>query len=209
MYLDSFLRSQFGQPSGWIGGLCMGPLLNIANAHLVNVSIALLDPRPTDTILDIGFGGGNSLVALAAKAPRGRITGVDYSREMVDHAAGLIAEKGLQARVRVEWGDVAKLPFRAGTFHKVLSVNSLYYWPDLAGSLRQIARVPKRGGRCAAGFRSSASLRPLTHGWEGFWLYEPEEFAGIMSQNGFDIQRVEHRDQWQVLDTVVVVGKRR
>ena len=208
MYVDTLLRSQFGKPSGLFGALFMGPILNLWNTRLVNAAIDLLDPQPKDTVLDIGFGGGFSLVALAAKAPRAKIVGVDYSREMVETAARLVRDKKLDARVSVRWGDVAKLPFRAGMFHTVLTVNSLYYWPDLTASLREVARVMKPGGSLAAGFRSAASLRPLTRDWEGFWLYEPQQFAGIMRDAGFEVLRVEHRDQWQVLDTVVVVGRK-
>jgi SAM-dependent methyltransferase len=208
MYVDTLLRSQFGKPSGLFGALFMGPILNLSNARLVNAAVELLDPRPKDAVLDIGFGGGLSLLALAAKAPQAKVVGVDYSNEMVDAAARLVRDKKLDARVSVKWGDVAKLPFRAGTFHKVLTVNSLYYWPDLIASLREVARVMKPGGRLAAGFRSAASLRPLTRNWEGFWLYEPREFAGIMREAGFEVLRVEHRDQWHVLDTVVVVGQK-
>lgn len=208
MYVDTLLRSQFGKPSGLFGALFMGPILNLSNARLVNAAVELLDPRPKDAVLDIGFGGGLSLFALAAKAPQAKVVGVDYSNEMVEAADRHVRDKKLDARVSVRWGDVAKLPFRAGTFHKVLTVNSLYYWPDLIASLREVARVMKPGGRLAAGFRSPASLRPLTRDWEGFWLYEPQQFAGIMRKAGFEVLRVEHRDQWQVLDTVVVVGQK-
>jgi len=208
MYLDNLLRSQFGKPSGLFGAFFMGPLLNLSNTRLVDAAVELLDPRPKDTVLDIGFGGGLSLVALAARAPRARIIGVDYSREMVDAAGRLVRANQLDAHVTVKWGDVADLPFRAGRFHKVLTVNSLYYWPDLIGSLREVARVMKPGGRLAAGFRSAASLGPLTRDWEGFHLYQPREFAHIMRKAGFEVLRVEHRDQGQVLDTVVVVGRK-
>ena len=208
MYGDTLLRSQFGKPSGLFGALVMGPILNLSNTRLVNAAVEALAPRPKDSILDIGFGGGLSLTTLAARAPRARIVGVDYSREMVAAAARMLCEKGLDARVSVKWGDVAKLPFRAGTFHRVLTVNSLYYWPDLAGSLREVARVMLPGGRVAAAFRSAASLGPLTRGWKDFRLYEPLEFAGILRRAGFKVLRVEHRDTWQVFDTVVVLGEK-
>ncbi len=209
MLVDTLLRSQFGKPSGLFGKLLMGPILNFANERLVNTAIDLLEPGARDTVLDIGFGGGYSLAAMANRVTRGKIVGVDYSREMVDSASRLIQDKRLDGRVSVQWGDVAKLPFPSGTFHKVLTVNSLYYWPDLAGSFREIARVMRRRGRIAAGFRSAQSLGPLTRGWEGFSLYEPGELADIMRQAPFDVLRVEHRDRWWVFDTVVVIGRRR
>ena len=108
MYGDTLLRSQFGKPSGWFGALFMGPILNLSNTRLVNAAVALLDPRPKDAILDIGFGGGLSLVSLAARAPQAKIVGVDYSREMVEAASRMLRDKKLQARVLVKWGDVAK-----------------------------------------------------------------------------------------------------
>lgn len=209
MYVDTLLRSQFGKPSGLWGTLFMGPILNLANMPLVDRAVELLDPHPKDVVLDIGFGGGYSLVTLGSKVPHGKIVGVDYSREMVEAAARLIHEKRLDTRVHVKWGDVADLPFRAGTFHKALTVNSLYYWPNLKASLREVARVLKRRGRIAAGFRSAASLGPLTRDWKGFSLYEPRQFADILHDAGFEVLRVDHRSQWQVLDTVVVVGERR
>jgi len=209
MYVDTLLRSQFGKPSGLFGAWFMRPILNLANAWLVDAAIELLDPQARDRILDIGFGGGHSLLALARKASRARVVGVDYSREMVEAAARMIREKQLTARLSVRWGDVARLPFRAGIFDKVLTVNSLYYWRDLEASLREVSRVMKPGGRLAAGFRSPDSLRAITRGWDAFSLYEPREVARIMRRAGFHVARVEHRDQGRALDTVVVLGEKR
>ncbi|MGA3043422.1 MAG: methyltransferase type 11, partial [Bryobacteraceae bacterium] len=62
MYVDTLLRSQFGKPSGLFGALFMGPILNLSNTRLVNAAVELLDPQPSDTVLDIGFGGGLSLL---------------------------------------------------------------------------------------------------------------------------------------------------
>lgn len=207
MFVDTLLRSQFGRPSGWFGSVVMAPVQNVANVRLVDAAIELLDPKPSDTVLDIGFGGGYSLRALSAKVTRGKVTGVDCSREMARGASRMLRQRGLDARVSARWGDVADLPFPRAAFHKVLTVNSLYYWPDLPASLHELARVMKPRGRVAVAFRSPKSLRPLTRGWEDFRLYEPEQVARFMRAAGFDVLRVEHRDQWWVLDTVVVLGR--
>jgi len=207
-YLDTLLRSQLGRPSGLFGSLLVVPFLNLTNRSLVNAAIDLLAPAPRHAVLDVGFGGSPSLWKLAARVPRGKVTGVDYSRDMVRHAAERIREKGLESRVRVEWGDVAHLPFRSATFDRVLSINSLYYWPDLEAGMRELARVLKRRGRLALGCHSPESLWPFTREWEDFWAYEPQELADHMQEAGFAVRRVEHRDRWQLFDTVVVVGER-
>jgi ubiquinone/menaquinone biosynthesis C-methylase UbiE len=185
----------------------MAPVLNAANVRLVDTAIELLDPKPNDTVLDIGFGGGYSLRAVAARVTRGKVTGVDYSREMVRGASRMIQQRGLGDRVSARWGDVANLPFPRAAFHKVLTVNSLYYWPHPFASLEELSRVMKPRGRIAVAFRSPKSLRPLTRGWKDFRLYEPEEVAALMRRAGLDVLRVEHRDQSWVLDTVVVLGR--
>jgi arsenite methyltransferase len=207
-YLDTLLRSQLGHPSGWFGSLVVVPFLNLTNRSLVNAAVELLATDPQHVVLDVGFGGGHSLWKMAGRVPHGKVIGVDYSRDMVEQAAQRIREKGLEARVQVEWGDVAHLPFRAGTFDRVLSINSLYYWPDLGSALAELARVLKRHGRLALGCHSPQTLWPFTREWEDFWLYEPQELAARMQEAGFHALRVEHRDRWQLFDTVVVVGER-
>lgn len=208
-YIDTLLRSQLGKPSGLLGAWVVAPLLNLGNIRLVSTAVELLDPHSDDAVLDVGFGGGASLWAMAKKVPRGKVVGVDYSRDMVESAERVIRQKRMHPRVRVKWGDVADLPFRAGTFDRVLTINSLYYWPDLMAALREIARVLKRHGRLAIGFHSPAGLRPFTSGWDDFSLYEPPELAGRLREARFDVLRVENRDWWLWFDTAVVVAQRR
>ena len=105
---------------------------------LIRATIDLLAPKPTDVILDIGFGGGYSLMCLAEKVTRGKIIGVDYSHEMVEAAAKLVKSRKWTPRVSARWGDVTNLRFGPGRFDKVISVNGVYlYSPDAAGSLRR------------------------------------------------------------------------
>jgi len=207
MYFTSLLRNQFGSPSGPLGSHWIAPLMNIANLRLIRTSIQLLAPKPADTVLDVGFGGGASLVALSRQVTAGKVIGVDYSRDMVKDATALIQRRGLEANVSVTWGDVAHLPLADGSVDKILSCNSLYYWPDIRASLLELKRVLRPGGKVALGFRSARSLRPFEFAWRGFLVYEPEEMAALLRQAGFEIVHVEHRDRWQIPDMVVVVAQ--
>ncbi len=208
MCFDSMLRTQFGMPSGLVGTTIMRPLLNLANKRLMDAAIELLDVRVRDKVLDVGFGGGYSLFALAQRANRGRVTGLDYSHDMVDAAGQEIAHRNLQNRILVQHGSVMALPFQEAAFDKVLTVNSIYYWPQLLAGLRELARVLKRCGGLAIGFRPPITLRPFTSGWQAFHLFEPEEVAECMRRAGITAVRIERRDEWLPLDGVVVAGKK-
>jgi ubiquinone/menaquinone biosynthesis C-methylase UbiE len=207
MCLSCFLRSQFGSPSGLFGSLFVAPFLNATNMAFIRTSVELLGLKPDDRVLDIGFGGGYSLLALAERIPNGQVVGVDHSRDMVDAAASLIRARKLQARIRVRWGNVVKLPFAARTFDKVFTVNTIYYWPDLSLGLREITRVLKPGGRLMVGFRSPASLRLVTLAWDNFKRYEPQEVAAAMRNVGFRLLRVEHPTLSQTPDDLVLMGE--
>lgn len=209
MILENPLRAQFGRPSGLFGSLFIAPLLNFANMPLMNLAVELLAPEPQDEVLDVGFGGGHTLVELARRVTRGQITGVDYSPDMVSRAGDLIARYHLESRVTLQCADVAELPFARGTFDKALAVSTVYYWPDVGRGLRELARVLKPHGRIAVGFHSRSNLRLFTLGWDRFTLYDPKEFARILEKAGFSEIEIEHRDRWQILDSVVVTGRRR
>ena len=60
----------------------------------------------------------------------------------------LAAARGkLGAAVPLAGADVARLPFRAGSFDAVVSSSSLHYWPRPDAALAEIARVLRPGGR--------------------------------------------------------------
>jgi arsenite methyltransferase len=206
MYFTDLLRTQFSRPSGALGSRFFGPFMNVANWRHIQTSIRLLAPEAGDTVLDVGFGGGTSLVTLSRLA--GKVIGVDCSRDMVRDAGALVRRRQLDSKVSVHWGDVAHLTLPDASVDKILSCNSLHYWPDIGACLQELKRVLKPGGRLALGFRSATCLRPFEFAWRGFLVYEPQEMAALLRQAGFDVVHVEHRDWWRIPDMVVVIASK-
>ena len=120
-----------------------------------------LDIAQGDHVLDIGCGHGRSLTELAARAPRGRIVGVDPSELMVEIAKQQNRSLIEAARVDVVLCSVESLPFPDDMFDKAQCVHVLYFWNDIETSLREIARVLKPGGRLGLLFRTSADLKAI------------------------------------------------
>ena len=139
---------QCRKPAGWPGRLVLW-LMNRSHAGLTDWGLSHLRIEPSFTILDVGCGGGRTIRALAAAAPRGKVYGVDYSAASVAASRRANAESIAAGRVDVQQGSVSRLAFTDGTFDVVTAVETHYYWPDLVTDLREILRVLKPGGRLA------------------------------------------------------------
>ena len=99
--------------------------------------------HPQLAILDVGCGPGDLASLLADRQPGARVVGLDISPAMVELAR---ARDGAAGRLRFEIGDVAGLPFDAGSFDVVVSTLSLHHWPDPGAGFAEIARVLRPNG---------------------------------------------------------------
>ena len=141
-----YLDGQYRQPSGligrWIGGR-MARQHQPENLWTVN----LLDVQPNDHILEIGFGPGIAVEAVAQRVTNGLVAGVDFSPTMVALASQRNAAAIRARRVDLRCGDAAQLPFADAAFDTAYSIHSIYFWANPALALREIHRVLKRNGR--------------------------------------------------------------
>ena len=206
MGLAHFLSEQARKPSGWFGRFVMPWLFNRFNDRINDLAIAALDVRPADTVLDIGFGGGYSLPRLVQRASGGKVHGVDFSEPMVLQAEHRFAELIRQGRLELRVGDVRALPYMDGSMHKVLTVNTIYFWPDPIENLREIRRVMKAGGRLIVAFRSRHTMERARALVQGFTLYEPDAVPPLLREAGFRDVTVHRHDPNKTMDANLAVG---
>jgi 2-polyprenyl-3-methyl-5-hydroxy-6-metoxy-1,4-benzoquinol methylase len=105
---------------------------------LVSSILALAEPRPGASILDLGCGRGHLLGLLAARGFR--IAGADSSPESVRAAQAAVASVDPD-RIRV--GDLSAIPFEAGTFDVVVLIETIEHVrpEDLTSLLEEVRRV--------------------------------------------------------------------
>jgi ubiquinone/menaquinone biosynthesis C-methylase UbiE len=105
--------------------------------------------RPGVAVLDLASGTGHPGIALAHRVtPSGSVMLTDLSPPMLDVARARLAKEGL-ANVAFEVADAHRLPFADASFDAITCRLGIMYFTDLAGALREIARVLKPGGRVA------------------------------------------------------------
>jgi sarcosine/dimethylglycine N-methyltransferase len=109
---------------------------------------ALLRPRASDNLLDIGCGIGGPARWIAAKFGC-CVTGVDLTPEFCVAARELNAATGLADRVRILHGSALALPVADGSFDRAYSQAVLMNVSDKRGFSHEAFRILRPGGLLA------------------------------------------------------------
>jgi SAM-dependent methyltransferase len=138
--------TQARKPDKWFGRI-FARMMNRGHDAMTDWGLCHATIESRFKILDVGCGGGRTIEKLAAIAASSTVYGVDYAGGSVavsrEHNAQLIQA----GRVVIEKASVSHLPFPDDTFDLVTAIETQYYWPDLAGDMREILRALRPTGR--------------------------------------------------------------
>jgi SAM-dependent methyltransferase len=144
------LVRQFHHPRGIAGGVVGWVMAHRrSNVERNRWVVSLLDVQPADRVLEIGFGPGIAIAAIAARATRGQVYGVDHSEVMVRQAGRRNAAAVREGRVHLTHAGVDRLPAFDGPLDAILAVNSLGFWHEPVERLRELRGLLRTGGRIA------------------------------------------------------------
>jgi trans-aconitate 2-methyltransferase len=98
--------------------------------------LALLDLDGSERVLDIGCGDGKLTAEVASRVPRGAVTGVDASQDMIAFASSHFGP-AVRPNLRFAVADARHLNFKS-EFNLVISFNALHWIPEQDAALRSI-----------------------------------------------------------------------
>jgi ubiquinone/menaquinone biosynthesis C-methylase UbiE len=141
---------QFGRPRG-LGGALAGWVMghrssNVRRNEWVVETLAL---QPTDRVLEVGFGPGIAIRALARAVPDGRVVGVDASPVMLRQASRRNADAIRAGVVQLTCAPVDALPQLEDSFDAIVAVNTVGFWPEPVTRLTELRNRLRAGGRIA------------------------------------------------------------
>jgi ubiquinone/menaquinone biosynthesis C-methylase UbiE len=118
---------------------------DVARAYK-QLTYAMLEPTPTQTLLDIGCGTGDDVIALAALVgPNGEVVGIDSSHTMIEEARRRTATT--TASVRFAKANAYELPFVSATFDGCRADRVFHHLDQPQAALTEIARICRPGAR--------------------------------------------------------------
>ncbi len=107
---------------------------------------AFADINNGDSILDLGSGAGNDcFVARHIVGEKGKVTGIDFTDEMLNQAITNNKKLGYSNVFFIK-GDIETMPFEENSFEVVISNCVLNLVPDKEKAFAEIIRVLKPGG---------------------------------------------------------------
>lgn len=162
--------------------------------------LTLLDVKPDDRVLEIGFGPGTEIQHVAKLAKRGFVAGIDPSDVMLRQAARRNRRYFRERRVELRLASMSAIPYADCSFDKVFGINCIQFSPDLTHDLGEIRRVLKPGGLTAL------AVQPL---WKGATddsaVKIGRDLREVMIEAGFDECRIEQKHVWPRM-IVCVIG---
>jgi demethylmenaquinone methyltransferase / 2-methoxy-6-polyprenyl-1,4-benzoquinol methylase len=107
--------------------------------------LKLVADKNPNTILDIATGTGD-LAILMAQTSATEIIGADISEGMMEVGRKKVAEKGLESKIKLVYGDSENLPFEDNYFDAITVAFGVRNFETLEKGLAEILRVLKPGG---------------------------------------------------------------
>ena len=177
------LARQLGLPSGRLGRV-VATGLNRLNRDTNAVALAALEVGGSHHAVDLGFGGGVGLRGLL-EGPAARVTGIDPSADMLAAAARRYSHELAEGRLSLLEGDAGAIPLEDASADRLLSVHTLYFWPDPEAGMAELRRVTALYGRVCLAIQPREVMEGDPLHDHGFMLYSAADLRRLLEGAGF------------------------
>jgi ubiquinone/menaquinone biosynthesis C-methylase UbiE len=131
---------------------------------VTEAALRIAAPQSGERVLDIGCGGGTTVLELAARVgPGGHVMGADISQHSVARLRERIAAAGLP-NAEVVLADVATYAFEPARFDLAFSRLGVMFFGDPTAAFANVRRAMKVGGRLALAVFRTPAENPFTIG---------------------------------------------
>ncbi len=188
------LAEQLANPSGE-KGIEVAEMMGKTNISMTIHSIANLEIKDGESVLEIGHGNCGHLKFIFEKASNIQYTGYDTSELMNTEAKRVNEDLMKNHLVEFKLYDGQMFPESDNQFHKIFTVNTVYFWKKPECFLQEIYRIIKPGGFFCLTFAEKEFMQMLPFTQFGFTLYNSEDIQKLTKNSGFKLLRLESQNE--------------
>ena len=178
------LAAQMWHPHGIMGRM-VATHMNKCNLRMNLETIAQIQPKPDDNILEIGMGNGYYVKNILSQSKLTKYFGIDISNTMVNESILLNERLVLNNQALFIQANASNLPFIDEYFDTVFTVNTIYFWNDIQIVLSEVRRVLKTNGTFVLSLRPRSIMGRLPMTKYGFQNFSNEKIIESLESNGF------------------------
>ncbi|MES2726113.1 MAG: class I SAM-dependent methyltransferase [Bacteroidota bacterium] len=180
------LAEQLRKPTGDLGKT-VGEKMNESNKLMNLESIECLNIQANQQLLEIGMGNGFFVQHILTQHPSVIYNGCDFSAAMVKEAIAINKHFITNGQAAFVQANAHQLPYAEAQFDTVFTVNTIYFWDDVAAVLSAIKRVLKPQGQLVLALRPKEVMEHFPFTPHGFTLYTQADCLDLLAQHGFKI----------------------
>lgn len=180
--------NQCRKPSGETGKIVADDM-NKRHFEVTGWGLDKIHIKEDFIIMDAGCGGGKTVNRLAGIVKKGKVIGIDYSEDCVQWSKQLNNKLIEEGRVEIYNSSVEKLPFKDNEFDMATAVETIYFWPNIVNSLKEIKRTLKPHGRFIVineMYMDDKHKEEYKQYQEKMNVYTPDELKQIFLDAGYD-----------------------
>ena len=146
-----------------------------------------VDVGKTDKVLDIGCGGGVNIEKFL-KLTTNNVDGLDYSEVSVKESIKRNQKAVDDKKCKIIQADVSQMPIEDETYNLVSAFETIYFWPDIQNTFKEVSRIIKPGGQFMMA-QGTDGNHPDDEKWlnsvEGMTVYTASELEKYLIDAGF------------------------
>ncbi len=112
---------------------------------MANLIAQEADIQQSDYVLECGCGYGATAIYIVNHYRPEKFVGIDVTKIRINTARDLIKKNGLEDKIEIKFGDATNLDFEAGSFTKVISIESAFHFDTRMDFFQEAFRVLKPG----------------------------------------------------------------
>ena len=181
--------------------------MNVNHKDISEFAFGCVNVNDNDNILDIGCGGGVNIEKFL-KLTSGNVDGLDYSDVSVAETVKRNKIEVNDGRCKVMQANVCDMPIEDETYDLVTAFETVYFWPDIKNTFREVSRIIRPDGRFMIA-QGTDGNHPDDEKWlntvEGMSLYTAPELEDYLLNAGFSGVDVFKKEDDYIL---VVIAKK-